>query len=65
MRNVRELSHEELEELRFAYFYEVLDSSPDLLADVHFASEVPMELVLEHYEHISFVEEDFSCNIKD
>ena len=65
MRNVRDLNQGELEELRFAYFYEMLDSDPELLDNIDFASEVPMEKLIEHYEHIGFVEEDFSCNIKD
>jgi hypothetical protein len=65
MRNVRDLNQGELEELRFAYFYEMLDSNPELLDNIDFASEVPMEKLIEHYEHVSFVEEDFSCNIKD
>jgi hypothetical protein len=65
MRNVRDLNQEELEELRFAYFYEMLDSNPELLDNIDFASEVPMEKLIEHYEHIGFVEEDFGCNIKD
>lgn len=65
MRGIRDLNQGELEELRFAYFYEMLDSNPELLDNIDFASEVPMEKLIEHYEHISFVEEDFGCNIKD
>ena len=65
MRSINELTHDELEELRENYFYQLLDTgSCDVLGSIEYASDLPMDQVIEHYEHVSFVYEDFFCNIK-
>lgn len=53
---VQELNKDELEELKWAYFYE----EPN---DFDYPNEIPNEVIFEHFGHISFVEEDFSCNL--
>ncbi len=60
MRTVHELRSEELEELRQRYFYELLDTDEqDMFDDV---GEIPIENVIQHFEGIFFVDEDFFCN---
>ena len=54
---VHDLNENELEQLKFAYFY---DEEHEYLSFY----EVPNEVIFEHYGHISFVEEDFYSNIK-
>jgi hypothetical protein len=63
MRTVNELNENELEELRESYFQELLDTSPDFIGDFENSSQIPMEDVKNHYEGISFVEDDFFCNL--
>jgi hypothetical protein len=63
MKTVHELSAEELAELRESYFYQLLDTDTEVLGDIQYPREIPMEDVIAHYEHISFVEEDFFCNL--
>jgi hypothetical protein len=56
MKSVHELNENELEELKWTYFYDVEN-------DFEYAYEIPNEVIFEHFSHISFVEEDFSCNL--
>ena len=65
MRSINELTQNELEELRENYFYQLLDTGDyDVLGGIEYASDLPMNQVIEHYEHVSFVDEDFFCNIE-
>lgn len=61
--NISELNQNELEELREAYFNQLFDTDPEILGDITNANEISMESIMEHYEGINFVEEDFFCNI--
>ncbi len=60
MRTVFELTQEELEELRETYF-EQLES--DVLDDIDRAEDIPMDVIMNHYEGISFCSDDFFCNL--
>lgn len=60
-RSVDELKQEEFEELRVAYFYSLQDSGVNKYET---ADEIPDDEVKKNYEGISFVEEDFWCNLK-
>jgi len=60
-RSVSELNQEEFEELRAAYFCSLQDSGSNKYES---AEEIPDSEVKENYEGISFVEEDFWCNVK-
>ena len=53
--DVTELNQEQLEQLKWTYFYDVEN-------DYVFACEIPNEVIFEHFSGISFVEEDFSTN---
>lgn len=63
MRTVNELTQDELEELRWNYFYQLLDGDEEVLGDIDEPSKIPLENIIAHYEGIYFVEEDFSCNL--
>jgi hypothetical protein len=63
MKSVHELSIDELEELRDSYYYQLLDTDEEVLGDIVFPDEIPMENVIAHYEGTYFVEEDFFCNV--
>lgn len=64
MRTVHELTPDELEELRESYFQQLLEMDEEVLGDYTMASEIPMSNVKAHYEGISFVDEDFFCNLE-
>lgn len=55
---VQELNQNELEELRSNYFYD--ENINHFYRNVQ---DVPNEVLFEHYGSISFVEEDFFCNL--
>lgn len=62
MKTVYELNQEELDELRQSYLCELREIGD---TSFNFAEEIPMENVINHYDGIYFVEDDFWCNIKD
>jgi len=65
MKWVHELSNNELEELRQTYFLQLLDEGKhDMLMDIEYATDMPMDRVIKHYKDTFFVDEDFFCNIK-
>ena len=55
---VQELNQNELEELRSNYFYD--ENINHFYRNVQ---DVPNKVLFEHYGGISFVEEDFFCNL--
>ena len=63
MKTVHELSTQELEELRDTYFAQLQDQGEE--DEINSSHEIPMENVIQHYEGIMFVEDDFFCNAKD
>ena len=63
--DVSELRQEELEELRAAYYEQLLEMDEEVLGDIDCAEDIDMSNVIAHYEGIYFVEEDFFCNIKN
>jgi hypothetical protein len=68
MRNVNELTQEELEELRSRWYHQHLDdgSLDEVMGkEIESEEEVPMDVVKMYYEDTFFVEEDFFCNLKE
>ena len=63
-KSVEELRREELDELKNNYYWQLYDQG-GLVAGISDSSEIPDNVILEHYAGVSFVEEDFFCNIKD
>lgn len=62
---VQELSREQLNELKWAYYYSD-DYDPKIVGDnglpVLFAGDIPDRIIFEVYGGIHFVSEDFSCS---
>lgn len=63
MKTVHELSKNELDELRESYFCELQETDGDVLENIESANEIPIENVINHYDGIYFVEDDFFCNL--
>lgn len=61
MRTVHELNQDELEELRESYFCEIEEANGGVTSIS--VNEIPMEDVINHYDGIHFVEDDFFCNL--
>ena len=53
----KELNYDEFFELRSSYFLETNN-------DFRYADEISDETIINHYEGIYFVKEDFFCNLK-
>lgn len=61
---VRDLSRDELNELKSSFFYQ--DETQDINEGTFSTPEdIPDKIIFEHYDGVCFVEEDFFCNIKD
>ena len=63
MRSVYDLTENELEELREYYFQQLLDTDPEVLGEITEAEEIAFEDIENHYSGVSFVDEDFFCNL--
>ena len=59
-RSVTELNRDELEELKMNYYVELTDAGEE---NVPYWEDIPDDIILDHYAGISFVEEDFFCNM--
>ena len=62
-RDVRDLNQDELEELRRSYYWQLVDTGED--EGIEWVDDIPDAVLFDHYDGISFVEEDFFCNIKE
>jgi len=60
-RTVQELNFSELEQLRWDYFYG--DDTRGKASKYDSPYQIPDEVIFKHFEGISFVKEDFSCNV--
>lgn len=59
---VRELSREQVDELKTSYFYSHLDDDSSGQCDGYdLPWEIPDEVIFKHYDGIDFVEDDFFC----
>lgn len=58
--SVYELTRDQLDELKTAYFYQ--DEVQDILSeDIIYPEQIPDEVIFNHYDGIMFVDEDFFC----
>lgn len=62
-RDVFDLSKDELDELRETYYWQLVDTGED--EGIDGPEDIPDDVLFDHYAGISFVEEDFFCNIKE
>jgi hypothetical protein len=60
MKKVTELNKSELDQLKWTYFYDE-DITPKYQYD--YPHQISDEVIFAHYENISFVDDDFFCNI--
>lgn len=63
-RTVYDLTRDELDELKDALFWSD-ETDEEILDGIEYPWEIPDDVVLHHFEGISFVEEDFSCGVKE
>ena len=63
MKTVYDLTENELVELRDNYFNQLLDTDPEVLGDITEAEQIAFEDIENHYSEVSFVDEDFFCNL--
>lgn len=62
IKDVHDLTRDELNELKEAYFWQ--DETQDILEGAFTSPEqIPDSIIFEHYEDLCFVDEDFFCNI--
>lgn len=58
---VRDLSHDQLSELKSAFFWD--DETQDILPEtIAVPEEIPDEIIFDHYEGVCFVDDDFCCS---
>lgn len=57
---VRQLSREQLNELKETYMFETVCSGPSY-SDLAEACNIPDELIFEYYDGYDFVNDDFFC----
>ena len=58
-KNVYDLSREQIEQLKFEYFYQLLETDPEVLDGMDTFLDIPDDVIYEHYEGVSFVDGDF------
>ena len=58
---VIELNTEQLEELKMAYFYQLIETDEEVLRNYEDWLDIPDEIIFEHYDGIWFVNDDFAC----
>lgn len=62
-KSVYDLSPAEMEELKQSFFYQ--DETQDIIQGAFDCPEqIPDEIILEHYSGVSFVDDDFFCNME-
>ena len=62
-RDVRDLNQDELDELRYTYYWQLVETGED--EGIDGPEDIPNAVLFDHYAGISFVEDDFFCNIKE
>ena len=65
MKTVKELTREELNELKASYLTKLKEDESPSYQDYVNAENIPDEIIFEEYEGITFVKEDFFCNLED
>lgn len=65
MKNVKELTREELNELKTSYLTKLNEYDSPSYQDYVNAENIPDEIIFEEYAGVAFVKEDFFCNLTD
>lgn len=72
-KTVHELSRAELDELKESYFYQLINDDDEVpfavnngdeddVNDISYPSDIPDDIIFNHYDGIMFVNDDFFCN---
>lgn len=69
-RTVYDLTRAELDELKESYYYQLMDNDEEVVfplehidyIDVATPSDIPDDVIFEHYSGINFTVDDFFCN---
>ena len=64
-RTVEELTVEEFEQLKYAYYDQLVCDGEDVLDGMGNWQDIPDEVIVDHYAGIMFTDEDFFCNIRE
>lgn len=65
MKTVKELTRAELNELKANYLTNLKEDESPSYQDYINAENIPDEIIFEEYAGITFVKEDFFCNLTD
>lgn len=65
MKDVKELTRDELNELKASYLTILEEDKSPSYKDYANAEKIPDEIIFEEYAGITFVKEDFFCNLTD
>ena len=64
MYNVRDLTREQLQELKDSYFWQ--EETQDILGDdITSPDEIPDDVIFQYYEDVVFVNDDFICTAQE
>ena len=64
MYNVRDLTREQLQELKDSYFWQ--EETQDILGDdITSPDEIPDDVIFQYYEDVVFVDDDFICTAQE
>lgn len=62
-RMVQDLNREELDELKESYFDQLTEEDEEICGDdIMSFEQIPDSVIFEHYDGITFMEDDFFCN---
>ena len=56
---VHDLNKNQLEQLKCNYFYQLMETDPEVLDNITFYQDIPDSIIFEHYSGIEFVPDDF------
>lgn len=56
---VRDLNRNQLDQLKWDYFYQLDDTDDDILEGIVLYTDISDEVIFEHYDGINFVQDDF------
>lgn len=62
--SVYELNRAEMDELKQMYLFETT-AGPLSWGDIAAANEIPDETIFDHYTGVTFVKDDFFCNMEE
>ena len=64
MKTVYDLNRDQLDELKQTYAFQLAETDGDALSygELADASNIPDDIIFEHYDGVSFTDDDFFCS---